>query len=88
TSDWEITSPFQFLHLVLPDEPLRAWFSRIHDRDARAFELTEILYKDAPAVSVPLARLVQYFGQFEGSGITIMNPGKPCPQRFIRKNEV
>ncbi|MEP1698817.1 MAG: AraC family transcriptional regulator [Paracoccaceae bacterium] len=58
TSDWEITSPFQFLHLVLPDEPLRASFSRIHDRDARYFDLTEIMYGDAPSMTGPLAQLV------------------------------
>lgn len=58
TSDWEITSPFQFLHLVLPDEPLRAAFSRIHDRDARYFDLAEIMFSDAPAMARPLAQLV------------------------------
>lgn len=57
TSDWEITAPFRFLHLVLPDEPLRAWFSRIHDRDARYFDVTEIMYDVVPAMTVPLAQL-------------------------------
>lgn len=57
TSDWEITTPFRFVHLVLPDEPLRAWFSRIHDRDARYFDVTEIMYDAAPAMTVPLSRL-------------------------------
>lgn len=58
TSDWEITSPFQFLHLVLPDEPLRTAFSRIHDRDARYFDLAEIMYSDAPSMAGPLTQLV------------------------------
>lgn len=58
TSDWEITTPFQFLHLVLPDEPLRAWFSRIHDRDARYFDLAEIMYDAAPSIAGPLKQLV------------------------------
>jgi len=58
TSDWEITSPFQFLHLVLPDEPLRASFSRIHDRDARYFDLAEIMYDAAPSMTGPLKQLV------------------------------
>jgi len=58
TSDWEITSPFQFLHLVLPDEPLRASFSRIHDRDARYFDLAEIMYDVAPSMTGPLKELV------------------------------
>lgn len=58
TSDWEITSPFQFLHLVLPDEPLRAWFSRIHDRDARYFDLAETMYDAAPSMTGPLKQLV------------------------------
>ncbi|MGH1575690.1 response regulator transcription factor [Planktotalea sp.] len=58
TSDWEITSPFQFLHLVLPDEPLRAAFSHIHDRDARYFDLAEITYSDAPLMIEPLTQLV------------------------------
>lgn len=59
TSDWEITSPFQFLHLVLPDEPLRAWYSRIHDRDARYFDLAEIIYDDSPSLTGPLKHLVR-----------------------------
>ncbi len=58
-SDWEITSPFRFLHLVLPDEPLRASFSRIHDRDARYFDLAEVMYDDAPTMMGPLVRLVE-----------------------------
>lgn len=57
TSDWEITTPFRFLHLVLPDEPLRAWFSRIHDRDVRYFDLSEIIYDAAPAMMAPLSQL-------------------------------
>lgn len=57
TSDWEITTPFRFLHLVLPDEPLRACFSRIHDRDARYFDLTEIMYQNVPAIAAPLTQL-------------------------------
>lgn len=57
TSDWEITTPFRFVHLVLPDEPLRAWFSRIHDRDARYFDVTEVMYDVAPEMTDPLARL-------------------------------
>ena len=59
TSDWEITTPFRFLHLVLPDEPLRAWFSRIHDRDARYFDVAEIMYDAVPAMTAPLAQLAQ-----------------------------
>lgn len=57
TSDWEITSPFRFLHLLMPDEPLRAWFSRIHDRDARYFDLAEVTYDIVPAMKPPLAQL-------------------------------
>ena len=59
TSDWEITTPFRFLHLVLPDEPLRVWFSRIHDRDARYFDVAEIMYGVVPAMMAPLAQLAQ-----------------------------
>ncbi|WP_299961930.1 helix-turn-helix domain-containing protein [uncultured Roseobacter sp.] len=58
TSDWEITTPFQFLHLVLPDEPLRAWFSRIHDLDARYFDLAEIKFDAAPPMTEQLKQLV------------------------------
>lgn len=59
TSDWEITTPFRFLHLVLPDEPLRAWFSRIHERDARYFDVTEIMYDAVPAITAPLLQLAR-----------------------------
>lgn len=59
TSDWEITAPFRFLHLVLPDEPLRAWFSRIHDRDARYFNVPEIMYDVVPAMTAPLVQLAR-----------------------------
>ena len=54
-----MTAPFKFLHLVIPDETLRAWFSRIHDRDARTFDLTEIMYDVAPTMRGPLVQLAQ-----------------------------
>lgn len=59
SSDWEITAAFRFLHLVLPDDTLRAWFSRIHDRDARYADVPEIVYQAAPALTAPLAQLAQ-----------------------------
>lgn len=59
SSDWEITTPFQFLHLVVPDEPLRALFSSIHDRDARYFDLTETVYDVVPVMAGPLGQLAR-----------------------------
>lgn len=59
SSEWEITRPFRFLHLVLPDAALRAGFSRIHDRDARYFDLPELMYAASPDLSAPLLRLAR-----------------------------
>lgn len=56
-SDWEITTPFRFVHLYLSDERLRSAFSQIHDCDARRLDLREENFADKPELAGPLAEL-------------------------------
>lgn len=56
-SDWEITSPFQFVHLYLSDERLRSTFSTIHDCDARRLELAEESFVDRRELAGPLGEI-------------------------------
>ncbi|CUH68386.1 Multiple antibiotic resistance protein MarA [Thalassovita autumnalis] len=47
-SEWEITDPFDFVHLYLSDAELRRAFAETFDCDARLMELTDETYFDAP----------------------------------------
>ena len=58
-SEWEITAPFQFVHLYLPDDHLRATFSDTHDCDARRLDLTAATFADIPLLVGPLHVLAQ-----------------------------
>ncbi|WP_414831731.1 helix-turn-helix transcriptional regulator [Afifella sp. YEN Y35] len=59
SSDWEITTHSSFVHLYMPDDRLRADFSRIHDCDARRLDLPEITFAEMPALAGPLHALAR-----------------------------
>lgn len=46
-SVWEITEPFVFVHLYIPDEELRRAYAETYDRDARVLELADLTYVEA-----------------------------------------
>lgn len=58
-SEWEITTPFLFVHLYLPDAALRAGFARTHDCDARRLDLPEVTLAEMPGIAAPLTGLAQ-----------------------------
>ncbi len=58
-SDWEITTPFRFVHLYIPDAPLRAAFADIHDRDSRLLDLSPATFAERPLLAAPLTALAQ-----------------------------
>lgn len=49
-SDWLITGRFEFLHLYLPDAELRRAFVETYEGDARAIDLADLTYVEAPAL--------------------------------------
>ncbi|MDD7910966.1 AraC family transcriptional regulator [Pseudovibrio exalbescens] len=51
TSEWEITTPFEFIHLYLSDEELRRLYFETFDKDARLMNLTDLTYFETPALS-------------------------------------
>lgn len=57
SSEWEITTPFRFVHFYIPDDRLRAAFALIHDCDARRMDLPELTFAEVPDLAIPLARL-------------------------------
>lgn len=57
TSEWEITTPFRFVHLYVPDDQLRAAFALTHDCDARRMDLPELTFAEVPDLVLPLIRL-------------------------------
>lgn len=59
TSEWEITTPFRFVHLYVPDEQLRAAFAMIHDCDSRRMDLPELTFAEVPDLALPLVRLAK-----------------------------
>ena len=57
SSDWEITSSFQFVHFHIPDATLRASYAHIHDRDARLLEVRESTFADQPEIAAPMFQM-------------------------------
>lgn len=58
-SEWEISSPFRFVHLYVSDARLRSGFVRTHDCDARRLVLEEATFDGNPRLGAPLAQLAQ-----------------------------
>jgi hypothetical protein len=58
-SDWEITTPFRFVHLYLSDARLRSAFSEIHDCDARRLEVREESFAERREIARPLGDLAR-----------------------------
>lgn len=58
-SEWEITTPFRFVHLYLPDDHLRAAFAATHDCDARRLDLPETTFAEMPLLAQSLHALSQ-----------------------------
>jgi AraC family transcriptional regulator len=56
-SEWEITTPFRFVHLNISDERLRAGFSQARDCDARLLEVREESFVDNAHVAAALTEL-------------------------------
>lgn len=59
SSEWEITTPFRFVHLYMPDDQLRGAFAAVHDCDARRLDLPELTFAEMPALVAPLNGLAQ-----------------------------
>lgn len=59
TSEWEITTPFRFVHLYVPDDQLRSAFAMIHDCDARRMALPELTFAEVPELVSPLLLLAE-----------------------------
>lgn len=53
SSDWEITSDFEFLHLYLPDAELRRAYAETFDRDGRMLDLADVTYAEAEELTAP-----------------------------------
>lgn len=56
-SEWQITTPFRFVHLYLSDRRLRDSFATIHDCDARLLDLREATYVDDARLAPDLLML-------------------------------
>ncbi|SDZ09657.1 transcriptional regulator, AraC family [Jannaschia faecimaris] len=58
-SEWEITTPFEFVHLYVPDDQLRGAFAETHNRDARLLDLTPTTFAEMPLMTGPLQALAR-----------------------------
>lgn len=58
-SEWEITTPFRFVHLYVADEQLRGSYASIHDRDARRLDLPEVTFAEMPQLAPALGAMAQ-----------------------------
>jgi AraC family transcriptional regulator len=59
SSEWEITDPFEFVHLYVPDDQMRRMFAETFDRDARLMALPEVTFADAPALARALQQMTK-----------------------------
>lgn len=62
-SEWEITTPFRFVHLYMPDDALRGAFAETHDCDARRLDLPELTFAEMPLLAPALATLARAAAQ-------------------------
>ena len=56
TSEWEITTPFTFVHVNLPPDEMGRAFAEISGRDARLLDLAEVTFAPEPLLAAPLRR--------------------------------
>ncbi|PDS81415.1 AraC family transcriptional regulator [Rhizobium sp. L43] len=59
SSEWEITDPFEFVHLYVPDDQMRRMFAETFDRDSRLMVLPEVTFADAPALARALGQMTK-----------------------------
>ncbi|MBX4920098.1 helix-turn-helix transcriptional regulator [Rhizobium bangladeshense] len=59
SSEWEITDPFDFVHLYISDDQMRRMFAETFDRDARLMALAEATFADAPVLAHTLRQLTE-----------------------------
>lgn len=59
SSEWEITDPFEFVHLYIPDDQMRRMFAETFDRDARLMVLPEATFADVPTLARALQQMVK-----------------------------
>jgi AraC family transcriptional regulator len=64
-SQWEITTPFRFVHLYLSDTRLRSGYARARDCDARQLNLPEASFITDPHLAAPLAQLASAAGSHD-----------------------
>ena len=57
SSEWQITAPFQFVHLYVPDDALRAAYARTHDRDSRLLDMSERTFATSEGIGLALQAL-------------------------------
>ena len=59
SSTWRITEAFQFMHLYVTDEVLRAAFAKTHDQDARRLDISERILIAPGGLEGPLRQMAQ-----------------------------
>jgi len=64
SSTWHITEMFQFMHLYVDDDVLRAAFARTHDKDARRLDISEKILTSPGSLEQPLRQMAK--ASFDG----------------------
>jgi len=57
SSRWDITQPFDFVHLYVPDAELRRSYAETFDRDARLMDVVDRTYVEAESLTRPFSSL-------------------------------
>lgn len=59
SSVWQITEPFQFMHLYVADDILRSTYAKIHDQDARRLDVSEQIFTAPGELEQPLRMMAK-----------------------------
>lgn len=59
SSRWQITETFQFMHLYVANDVLRAAYAKTHDQDARRLDVAERIFATPGKLEQPLLKMAR-----------------------------
>ncbi|TLP64394.1 helix-turn-helix transcriptional regulator [Parasedimentitalea maritima] len=59
SSEWQITETFQFVHLYVANDALRAAYAKTHDQDARRLDIAEQTFTAPGVLERPMLKMAQ-----------------------------
>ena len=86
SSEWLISSPLEMVHLNLPDEELRRFYSEMTDKDGRLIDIADVTYAKAGAMGEPFHRLA--FAMMGGDTLMAEDAMVALMTEVFRQNDI